>query len=61
MVDLLVLPASSINMSDKIFVNKYIPEVVPKDLPWYKEDKLMTYINQLKYKRFMSNPYKYLE
>ena len=31
--DLLDLPASSINMSDKILVNKYIPKVVPKDLP----------------------------
>ena len=60
-LDLLVLLASSFKMSDKIFVNKYIPKVVPKDLPWYKRDGLMTYTDQLKYKRFMSNPNKYLE
>ena len=34
-------------MSDKILVNNHIPEVVPKDLPWYKRDGLMNYIDQL--------------
>ena len=48
-------------MSDKIFVNKYIPKVAPKDLPWYKNDGLMIYIDELKYKRFMYDPNKYLE
>ena len=48
-------------MSDKIFVNKYIPEVIPEDLPWYEWDNLMTYIDQLKYKYFISDPDNYLE
>ena len=48
-------------MSDKIFVNKYIPEVVSEDFPWYKREGLMTYIDQLKYKRFMSDLDRYLE
>ena len=48
-------------MSDKIYVNKYISKVVPEDLPWYKRDELMTYIDQLKYKDFISNPDAYLE
>ena len=48
-------------MSDKIFVDKYIPDAVPKDLPWYKRDDLMTYIDQLKYKRFIFDPDSYLE
>ena len=48
-------------MSDKIYVNKYIPKVVPEDLPWYKRDDLMTYIEKLKYKDFISNPDAYLE
>ena len=60
--DLFVLPVSRIkNMSDKISVNKYIPEVVSEDFPWYKREGLMTYIDQLKYKRFMSDLDKYLE
>ena len=57
----MVLPASSVNMSDKIFVNKYISEVVPEDFPRNKPDDFLTYIDQLKYKRFMSDPDKYLE
>ena len=48
-------------MSDKIFVNKYIPEAVPSNLKWYERDGLLTYIDQLKYKRFTSDSDKYLE
>ena len=48
-------------MSDKIFVNKYIPEAIPKDLPLYDRDGLMTYIDQLEYKRCISDPDSYLE
>ena len=48
-------------MSDKIFVNKYIPEAVPSNLKWYERDGLLTYIDQLKYERFNSDPDKYLE
>ena len=28
--------------------NNYIPEYIPKDLPWYERDGLMTYIDQEK-------------
>ena len=59
-MDLLVL-LSIKNMSEKVFVNIYIPEVVPEEFPWYERDGLMTYIDQLKYKRFMSDLDKYLE
>ena len=48
-------------MSHKIFVNKYILEAVPEDLLWYKRDSLITYTDQLKYKRFISDPDSYLE
>ena len=42
-------------------MNRYIPEVVPENLPWNERDGLMTYIDQLKYKDFTSNPDTYLE
>ena len=42
-------------------MSKYFLEVVPKDLPWYKGDGLMTYIDQLKYEFFISDTDKYLE
>ena len=48
-------------MSDKIFVNKYITDAAPKDLPLYEWDGIMTYIDQLKYKYFISDPDNYLE
>ena len=48
-------------MSDKIFVNKYIPEAVPSNLKWCERDGLLTYIDQRKYERFNSDPDKYLE
>ena len=40
----------------KIFANNYIPKYVPEDLPWYERDGLLTYIDQLKYKEFISDP-----
>ena len=40
----------------KIFANSCLPEYVPEDLPWYERDGLMTYIDQLKYKEFLSEP-----
>lgn len=40
----------------KNFVNKCIPEYVPEDLPWYERDRLITYIDQMKYKDFISDP-----
>ena len=40
----------------KIFVNKYIPKYVPEDLPWYERNGLLIYIDQLKYKDFISDP-----
>lgn len=52
-------PAGKI--SDKIYLNKYTPEVISEDLPWNKKDSLMKYIDRLKYKVFISNPDSYLE
>ena len=43
-------------MSEKTFVNKYIPEYTPNNLKWYERDGLLTYIDQLKYEEFSSNP-----
>ena len=39
----------------KIFANNFIPKYVPEDLPWYERDDLLTYIDQLKYKEFISD------
>ena len=39
----------------KIFANSYVPEYVPEDLPWYEHDGLITYIDQLKWKEFISD------
>ena len=39
----------------KNFQNSYIPEYVPSDLKWYKKDRLMTCIDQLKYQEFIKN------
>ena len=36
--------------------NNYIPEYVPEDLPWYKKDGLMTYIDQVKCQDFLRDP-----
>lgn len=36
-------------------VNNYIPEYVPKDLPWYERDGLMSYINQAKCEDFLTD------
>ena len=33
-------------MVDKIYNNKYIPDYVPCDLPWYEKNGLLTYIDQ---------------
>ena len=39
-----------------IFANNYIPKYVLEDLPWYERDGLLlTYIDQLKYKEFISD------
>ena len=40
----------------KIFANSYVPKYVPKDLLCYERDCLITYIDQLKYKEFISDP-----
>ena len=45
------------NMSaGKIFADKYIPKYVPEDLPWYERNGLLTYVDQWKYKEFISDP-----
>ena len=40
----------------KIFANNYIPKYVSEDLTWYERDGLLTDIDQLKYKDFISDP-----
>ena len=39
----------------KIFFNSYVPEYVSENLPWYECDGLMTYIDHLKWKEFISD------
>ena len=48
-------------MSEKMLVKKYIPEVVFSNLKWFERDGLLTYIDQFKYERSISDPDKYLE
>ena len=48
-------------MSEKTFVNKYIPEYTPNNLEWYERDGLLTYIDQLKCEEFYSNPEQYFK
>ena len=43
------------------FKNRYIPAFVKDNLKWYERDGLITYINQLEYKRFEENRDSYLE
>ena len=50
-----------LKMSDKIFVNKYVPVYVPQDLKRYERDGLLTYIKQIKYERFSEDPDDYLK
>ena len=53
----IILEKFTPNMSaGKIFANKYIPKYIPEYLPWHKRDGLLTYIDQLKYKDFISDP-----
>ena len=39
----------------KIFANSYVLEYVSENLPWYERHGLMTYIDQLKWKEFISD------
>ena len=48
-------------MSDRVLVKRYIFEVVTEELLWYERDGLLTYIDQLKCKRFMSDKDRYIE
>ena len=43
------------------FKNRYIPQFVKDNLKWYERDGLLTYINQLEYKRSEENRDSYLE
>ena len=45
-------------MSQKRYVNRYVPEHVPFDLKWYERDSFMTNIDQLKYSDFSQDPEK---
>ena len=40
----------------KIFANSYVSEYVSENLPWYELDGLKTYLEQLKWKEFISDP-----
>ena len=48
-------------MSDRILVNKYIPEVVPEDLSRYERDGFITYTDQWKYNLSISDPDRNIE
>lgn len=39
-------------MTTKNQATKHIPQFVPHNLPWHERDGLLTYIDELKYKRF---------
>ena len=43
------------------FKNRYIPAFVKDNLKWYERDGLITYINQLEYKKFEEDRDTYLE
>ena len=43
------------------YKNKYIPPFVKQNLKWYERDGLITYINQLDYKKFEEDRDSYLE
>ena len=45
----------------KRFVNKFVLNCVPENFKWYERDGLRTYIDQLKYSEFSSDPDKYLK
>ena len=47
-------------ISQKDFANNCIPEYVPDNLPWYKTDSLITYIDKLKYDNFARSRDEYL-
>ena len=34
-------------------VNNYVPKYIPKDLPWYERNGLITYIGQVKCEEFL--------
>ena len=43
------------------FKNRYITPFVKNNLKWYERNGLLTYIDQLEYKRFEENRDSYLE
>ena len=43
------------------YKNKYIPPFVKQNLKWYERDGLITYIDQLEYKKFEEDRDTYLE
>ena len=34
-------------------MNSYVPKFIPKDLPWYERDGLMTWYDQMKCEDFL--------
>ena len=48
------------NHARQNLVNNYVPNYAPSDLKWYERNRLLTYIEQLKYMKFISDPDKYL-
>lgn len=44
----------------KTYGGPYVPAYVFPNLKWYERDRLMTYIDQLKYSSFAENPDRWL-
>ena len=42
-------------------MNSYVPKSVPKDLPWYERDGLMTWYNQTKCEDFLRDTNKHFQ
>ena len=42
-------------------VNNYVPKDVPRDLPWYEQDGLMTYNDQVKCEEFLRDSDNYFK
>lgn len=42
-------------MNDKIADNCFVPKYVPKDLPWYEREGLLTWYEQTKCEHFLED------
>ena len=48
-------------MSDNIYTNRYIPKCVKIHLTWCNRDRLLKYIDQLKYSNFIEDLDKHIK